>query len=121
MLLCLHQPMSKNHKVENCTQISIYRTRKENLPTGMHAYFLKKCEDGSLAERHSIVFKEYVKCASVNGKLEADVCMCVCVCLSVCLSLCVCVCVCVCACVCACFYTLSPLRLLPSARCLIHA
>ena len=65
--------MNKNRKVENCTQILICRTRKENLPTGMHEYFLKKCEDGSLAERHSIESKEYIKCASVNGKLEAEV------------------------------------------------
>ena len=71
-----YQPMSKNHNAENCTQRLICRTSKENHPTGMHEYCVRKCEDGkdrSLTETHSSESKQSVKCASVIGKLEAEV------------------------------------------------
>ena len=68
--------MSKNHNAKNCTQRLICITFKENHPTGMNEYYVRKCEarkDGSLTERHSSESKESVKCAPVNGKLEAEV------------------------------------------------
>ena len=71
-----YQPMSKNHNTKNCTHRLICRTCKENHPTGMHEHYVRKCEDGkdgSLTKRHSSESKESVKCASVNGKLEAEV------------------------------------------------
>ena len=49
---------------------------QENHPTGMHDYYVRKCEeakDESLTENHSIESKESFKCASVNRKLEAEV------------------------------------------------
>ena len=64
-----YQSMSKNHNAENCTQRLI-------CPTGMHEYCVRKCEDGkdeSLTETHSSESKQSVKCASVIGKLEAEV------------------------------------------------
>ena len=71
-----YQPMSKNHNAKNCTQRLIYRTCMENLPTGMHEYYVMKCEagkDGNLTERHSNESKDSVECESVNGKLEPGV------------------------------------------------
>ena len=71
-----YQPMSKNHNAKNCTQRLVCRTCKENHQTGMHEYCVRKCKngkDGSLTERHFNESKESVKCASVNGKLEAEV------------------------------------------------
>ena len=71
-----YQPMSKNRNAKNCTQRLMCRTWKENHPTGMHEYYVRKCEgrkDGSLTERHSIQSKESVECASGNGKLEDEV------------------------------------------------
>ena len=74
--LAYYQPMSKNHNAKNCTRRLICRNCKEYNPTGMHEYYVRKCEDGkdgSLTERHSSESKKSVKCASVNGNLEAEV------------------------------------------------
>ena len=61
--------MSKNHNVTNGTQRLLCTTRKENHPTGIHEYYVRKCEDGkdgSLTERHSYESKESLKCASLT-------------------------------------------------------
>ena len=71
-----YQPMSKNLNGKNCNQRLVCRTCKKNHPTGMHDYHVRKCEDekdGSLTESHFSEPKESVKCASVNGKREAEV------------------------------------------------
>ena len=71
-----YQPMSKNLNGKNCNQRLTCRTCKKNHPTGMYDYHVRKCEDekeGSLTERHFSESKDSVKCASVNGKREAEV------------------------------------------------
>ena len=71
-----YQSMSKNHNAKNCTQRLVCRTCNKNHPTGMHEYYVRKCENGkngSLTERHFNESKESVKRVSVNEKLESEV------------------------------------------------
>ena len=63
--------MSKNHNAKNCTQRLICRTCKENHPAGVHEYYISKCEAGKYGNLTES--KESIRCAPVNGKLEAEV------------------------------------------------
>ena len=65
-----YQPVTSNHNAKNFNQRLICRICKEYHPTRMHGYVKKASEKNTESKDGT---KDTVKCASVKGKLDAEV------------------------------------------------
>ena len=68
-----YQPMTENHNAKSCKQQLLCRLCFELHPTGMHDYMKKKTNEDRDNAQPRESGTDAVKCASVNGKLEAEV------------------------------------------------
>ena len=68
-----YQPMTENHNAKRCKQQLVYRLCFELHPTGMHDYMKRKTNEDHDSVQPGESGTDTVKCASVNGKRDAEV------------------------------------------------
>ena len=68
-----YQPMTENHNAKSCKQRLVCRLCFELHPTGMHDYMKRKTNEDHDNTQPRELGTDTVKCASVNGKLDAEI------------------------------------------------